>query len=719
MLNILVKIIRNKSFLYSIIIAPLVFILLNIGLIFNIPNIVNIAPKFVSALAEPVTNEITLTLFTTLITIFVLFFTFVQFSFSRANLSGDIIRKYIIEDENSFRYIGYQFSFTLILGYFTISPNIHKLNNTLCIVMVLISVSYSVVYFFWIINNVSAKSIFQIILKKLKFEEISRIEKEAYSELSNYQKLLTNKKLSIKVNTNVYLDLFLSEHYPIYSERRGFIKRIDIDSIDALLSPFNEVINKIIIDVKIGEYIPKYEPLHERSPKTTLMRIEKKLPKNEVDEIKQKEFIEKLEKTEIYRKLVDSFQTEDKKSVYKNNLSLIEDLLSFFIDAIEKEPTEADKLLDLFTSFIIDNIELSEDSNWVKEIGLSENLFIKIIGLMEDDVKSKEIENYKFETLLSIIYSFRNLAVKHKSFKLLAAIMDLAQLIFNKITSDSSKYNSRISIIILHLQEISLSTIVYGSPEPSLNDVCKNWSSFYYPLISKTITSAISSYYLMIKYFHRRDDRDNYYNIIPNTQYLLNLLSPLNHFKPFEELSFSHPYIYSKKEREIVNGFAREIVYTAILIFIKVKREQLPNWLLYEIAFPICKNCNSPSKYKFNSIDILNDLFYSNSFNYPYYSILSDEFETNKIHESGAYTPVTFNIDLFWFTFSIFYKLNDKKFFPNAVRLKTEYSLSRISAYNTQIDNYKSDFIMKLFNISAGQLDQFMTEYKKHIEYIL
>lgn len=281
MSEIVKKFATNKYFIFGFLLPLVIVFFVNFGLIFNIPNRNKVLINFTDYLSLQIPNSVTVTLFVALVTIFVLFFTFAQFSFSRNNTPLGIIRKYIIEDDNTFLFLGTQLSFALILAsYSAFLNNIHILNVLIGYILVLLSVLYSLIYFFWLIRNITPTGILNIIIKKLNFDEINQIEKEAYSnQITFNNKLMTLEELQIgyKITTKDLVGFTLKEQIPITTTRRGFIKEIDIDKINDILLEDSTLINKIILDVKIGDYVPLYEPLPDSTPQSVLFRIEKKL----------------------------------------------------------------------------------------------------------------------------------------------------------------------------------------------------------------------------------------------------------------------------------------------------------------------------------------------------------------------------------------------------------------------------------------------------------
>lgn len=722
------KLVFNKYFFKGLFYTFLFVTLLNCGLLFNIPNFFNI--EFFDDLSKPVENNITLSLFIGLITIFILFFTFVQFVYSKQSLPSEIIRKYIFEDKISNYYVSILFSLALILGYFSFFENeIYILNKLLSFIFIIFSVLFSLVYFFWLVENVTAVGIISIIMKKFRFDEINKIDKQSYDRLMKFNKNLNSIDRKMKFSKPDYIwDAFALDTPFTITERKGIIKEINLSDLEKIFLPYKDVIKKITINVEIGNYFPRYEQLSDRIPKTVLLSVEtfdsEVIPKKDIAKIK--ELIEKKDDGKFNAKVENCFIFEEKSNIYSENIILIEDLLLFFLNAIEKEPSEAEKIIERLSSFILKEINKYKEQNWLKKIGLRENLYLEFIKITNEQIKYRNIDSIKLYVILSFIYSFRNLAFKNKSAKIISSLLDLLFTLFYRILLDTKNFNSRLSLIILHIQEITISSLGYGPNAPTLKEFCKHWTSFYKPLIVETINRITIVFYYFIKYYHRREEEDNYYILLSNSQQILNILTPLEHWEPVEELFISHPTNRSIRDRrnEFIKYLAEKIVILSIISFKRVTEKNLPKWLLFEIAFPMAKYCNTSAKHEVNAYEFLNQLFFDFNSYRPTELLFSEEFEINKIHESGAYTPNYYNFNKFWFAFAI-YTVKEIRNYNEGFRIipykflkKTEFEKDCIKTFISQIDDF-DEMVTNLFDLQDEQYEDIKTRIKTHLKKLL
>ena len=85
----------NKRFWIGFCLPIILTIILNIGLILSIPNQINSMEATSDYFSEVVKNNYSIQLLIGLFTVFVVFFTFAQFSYSNRSIPTQIIRKYI------------------------------------------------------------------------------------------------------------------------------------------------------------------------------------------------------------------------------------------------------------------------------------------------------------------------------------------------------------------------------------------------------------------------------------------------------------------------------------------------------------------------------------------------------------------------------------------------------------------------------------------------
>lgn len=707
----IIEIIKNTHFLYPFLLLSLIFIFSN-GIIYVIGKYLhNIIIAYlnnsaflrefydiISWFSKPIyfcanfgenilktqTSDIQPQLFIALITIFILFFSFAQFSLSRALIPQEIIETYIIRNKKTSNFIGYHSGAGIILAFFTlISESTNNLNLGFSVILVLTSFFYSIVYFFWIIKNTTPVGIFNIIKNTLNLDEINKLEKELYKSRENFIKDCNKDYMGIDVDIKREFLFVLPEHLQIKARKSGIIKSIDLKGIRETLDKYKGCFNKLYIDVMVGDYITSQQ---------SLLRVR-------CDLIKWREFNE-LRKEILpleQEKLRNYFVYQNENNPYNEALYHLNNMLNYFFAVMEKDVDEAYKLLDSFINFIIEwtkNISVEDDTN--SENSLTEDLFLKFIQIMNKRLSTNAINEQKLEIMIYFIYYFKHIPQKYNSFNLISELLDLLQLLFYRIITESDQYNSRLSFLLLSVREISF-TIYAHEDENSKNNLPDNDKDKGLNLIYKTINTSTILFYLMIKYFHKRNKWDNYNIILSNSQYFISLLEPL-YYGHYPKSAFQ------KNQKEIIRYFAKNVLYISILSYSELKKGKLPQWIIHEVIFPLCDNCNTYWWSEANSaIDLLNDIFFHLEFTDVYKSFLSEEFEINKIHKAGAYSPEIMDFDEFWFIFSLYCHTKHKTDFPFYRNLKSisDDDKIRISKYRSKVKNYDKNFIMELLNINS------------------
>ena len=159
------RVINEQPLLISLIAPVIVVLLLNLGLICNLCLWLNFEPikSIVSYLSIKNDYEFPPDYFVGIITIFILFFSFAQFSYSRQNLPANLVRKHILAHRNTKMFIGFQFSFSSIIAFFSFINlhSIYNLNFIIILLIILSSVLLSILYFYWLVKNVTSVGMFE------------------------------------------------------------------------------------------------------------------------------------------------------------------------------------------------------------------------------------------------------------------------------------------------------------------------------------------------------------------------------------------------------------------------------------------------------------------------------------------------------------------------------------------------------------------------------
>ena len=230
------------------------------------------------------------------------------------------------------------------------------------------------------------------------------------------------------------------------------------------------------------------------------------------------------------------------------------------------------------------------------------------------------------------------------------------------------------------------------------------------------------AFYLLIK-SEVRKERSDQKILLENAQQLINFLSPINHWKPVEELAFEDSPHFQKEHHRIVKSHGENILHLAVLIFKYVREGKLPINSITNIAFPLVDNCHTIKKFAISSEEFLDDFFFSYEFRELTSSFLQEEFEGNKIHEAGAYSPLIYSFRDFWLTYSLYrgiraeYRILYKQsFIPSADKdEKTTFSKSMIFGMINRLQTISVKDLTKWLNKDEEFVREVMMKYGVHL----
>ncbi|MCJ7554459.1 MAG: hypothetical protein MUO34_11310 [Ignavibacteriaceae bacterium] len=565
---------------------------------------------------------------------------------------------------------------------------------------------------------------FQLIRNKLNFREIRDIEIETEKSFQNFLKELGSSKLNLKFTLFDYLGFMLDEHIPIHTDRIGIINSIDIKKIDDILKEYHDGIKEIILDIKIGQRIPLYDPYPGIIPKTNLFRIFT-IPtyKKDIPDVIEKLKVRLKDDDSFNRSLINCFNIIQTKSFqFEQNKEHLNELVQFYIYAVETETAEAGTLIDHFSSFILDQVKSLQPNSTIK---LTEKLLLEIVDRFDEKLRTQDISIAKIETTLKFIYSMRNAALTGKSFLLISKLLSLLMHLFSKYVKSEFVTSHRIYSIILYIQEVAFSGIVYSRKNDDKRELLKYYNSFYLPLIRDAMDKASMAFYMLIKSSVKSEKSDSSV-LFENAQLLINFLSPLNHWKPVEELLLEGSIRFKREYDNIVKSHGKNILHLAVLIFKYVREKKLPTSFLNQVSFPLADNCHTIKKFSMSSQDLLDEFFFNYEFRDLTSSFLQGEFEFNKIHESGAYSPIIYSFGDFWLTYSLYRDLIpqdprrvQKAFVPSEDKSKTEFSKSMINNMIRRLQTVSVKDGANWLNKDEETVRRVMMKYGAHLRKLL
>jgi len=707
------KVIFNKEWFWRGIIIPIVFtIIVNLGLIFTIPNKFDLIDNVTVYLSKTLSNDYSLQILIGLFTVFVVFFTFAQFSYSNKAIPTSTIRKYIIEADETVAYLGLQFGFVLVLSYFSFihKLELHYLNIFLNLFYLILSALLSVVYFFWLTKHIQSSYVFKLILNHLNIDEITETEGECQKKLEKYNKQISSIKTSLKVKLSDPLGFLPSQSMVIKTEKEGIVSNIDLCALVKMFEPFSDRIFEFIVDLKIGDFIPKYAPLPNLKAETALIKI---ILKNSPDDSKNENLIKFLD--DKREEIEDKFTIEE-GSLYKENRIYIRDLMDFYLFTAVNGKSDLKDLIDELNSFLIREFKKAEQNKWSNEIGLVEGFYLEFIRIIEDKIRNPELTTEIIEAALSLIYMLRLFAVRNKSLRLMKGIIKLLNILLYHIIDKGLEHKFYLSTLILYIKEVTIQSI--EEKNISNKDFLEFQNEFYSPVIFDSIDQAITTFTHLLSHFKKIGIDEGETIIIENGNQLIDFLFPLNHWEPMDTLIINQEENSSTLLESVGNYLARNLIYLAIFAFYKIYNRRLPDELLRILSFSLADNCNTIFKYSNSNLDIINELIYDYGFNNPRSTIFSELFNSSGIHEYGAHTPSTLSFARFWIAYSFYLKNTGKQFIPSKKPNESHFSRILLKQILWELDHLDYERFTQILG-RRYNIESLVTEYREYIKALI
>ncbi|MDP2365719.1 MAG: hypothetical protein Q8M94_18370, partial [Ignavibacteria bacterium] len=285
--------------------------------------------------------------------------------------------------------------------------------------------------------------------------------------------------------------------------------------------------------------------------------------------------------------------------------------------------------------------------------------------------------------------------------------------------------SNRINSFLLYIQEVAFSGIVYSTDFNEKKHLLKYYRAYYSPLIGYALERAASAFYILIKASIKNEKAFSTI-LVENGQHLINFLSPLNHWDPITELALENSFRYKVESKKILETHAENIVHLAILIFKYVKEYKLPSNYINDIAFPLVNNCQTVSKFAIKSEELLDEFFFSDEYRGITSSIFQEEFEANKIHEAGTYSPITYSFRDFWITYSLYRELyqiyldhSRKTFIPSVYKEKTQFTRSAIEFIISRLQTISVEDLSNWLNKDENTVRETILKYGTHLHNLL
>lgn len=693
----IIKIIRRLEFV-SYFILPIIFVLiLNFDWGYNIFKLlihIN-EPHYLFCIR---TNNNALTLLALQLTLFIIFFTFVQFSLSKQELPTDLIRKYIIESQTTMNFLGSQLSIAFILAFYSIFNSIYEYQNILCIILILCSVLVLIGYFYWLIYNIQGDYLFETIINKIKLTDIIKFQDNLKTKRQSFHSSLVKENFF----KYTYDDPFHGQSVPSFvdvrTNQRGFLCKIDIAKINEILNEYVDDIEQLIIVKQIGDYCNKNSYITQYSTESQLIRIQLKSIK-----------ISEAVKWRVYDKIGEIFEIVEPTDVL-NNYYYLEDLLkiifyrSFDISEIEKISKSIDEFFEREVFSLVKK-NTKKDNYAITFV----YIFINLLNNIITNLMGRKLD---YNLIYKLLTNFSKFAQATKSIDISYTINDVL-LNINSVNIISTKLNDRILFNpTIHLCELQLFPIwAYGN----VSDINENWNNFY----SKVIVSVIKGNVANLKSI-----LDNFHRLTPELR-----LKYINSFLEGIDLLLQYIQHIQRKVIYFPNNteFANEIlykntllvytstIYSLIVIFrLSKHNSNYLHTIVKEIFLYLSKREISTTSNNVSNF-IMTIMFY---LYYPNYKIITECTDL----ELFDYEIETFGLDEFWLIFSYLVYKNNSTIFPQKIDSLDKYFINILSFNKIEVNtvnkrfsafilNCKYDSLVKMFDWSEDNFIEFKNKF--------
>ena len=517
-----------------------VALLINLGVIFNLNNFVEAIPiigNIVSYLSIIRPTTIVTNLLVGATTAFVIFFALAPVSYTREYLPSRIIHKYIFKHTVTYQYLLSELWLILVLGYFSFTDRLLNVNIILCITYLVLSISISILYFYWFTRQIQPDRIFPSIFDHIDFQKVSETEVELSGNRRLYNRRSQTHANLFKISTNELESVFLHPDYEVQHQINGLVENIEINKLFSIIKPFKSQISEIRIHVKIGESYPKpdYYPFSYGSAPDALISIFYDLNDNDQNNriIESQKLSKKIAKVEP--EIIGCFKINESRNLRFKYSKNIDDLFLIYEKIGFQDWPTTKVLIESVNEFIAKEYSDEKIESWDTEVSIKQDLFKYIISRFRET--SRQLTEEQFRELLSPIYILSDLSIKRKSQELIFTALESMHTFLFNIHRNSDKYIPNIANFLLNIQEVSISYEFRHRLNDEPRDLRETeWDRFYSGIVNKGMATAISCYYYLIEFFNSKPVDHSTKYLIYNSQYLVDFLHRLVHLADFELL---------------------------------------------------------------------------------------------------------------------------------------------------------------------------------------
>jgi len=691
-IKLLKKSLFKRYFIFGFLIPPILILLCNIGTLFQIPNMLSLFPELISYLSNKSDNYISANFFLSHFAIFIVYFTLVQFSLSKQNIPVEIIRKYLLYNDFTRLFLGLQIGISVVFASFSFCSNLANLNIIICYILFLMNIQCIILFFYWIIENTTHSSLFYFAIQEFSSLELYRKHfenKNMHGPYSKKYKIFWDKK-TIKNGSKVVY---------IKTSNWGIVKNIDIEKIQKILDPYENVIEKLILPITFGSILFS---INSKVKSDNLISISLKLQENEETDKILKELLEKLRSTDFIEELKKCIKIEN-CSTFENNIEIFRDLLDLIIYSKEISNVEIENIIRYIQIKFESLLKLEIEFPKKNEITVTE-FYISLLMYFNYAIIKKNYDEFNYEVFYEFIKYFGKIGALKKNYEISNYCNTIILNIHKKTIENSNYQISTIICPFTYINECVLEPIL--DIETTIDDFCRVWQEYYSPILKNIISSVFVLYQQKIDSTIFIDD-DNIKNEINNyIEEIKDFIDFYDGWYSFEQYSKLVTEEYRKNKEIFCKTYLCGIFVVSIYSFVKYYEQSDKRNLIKISAFELCFKCVQIEMQLLNTTTFLTELFIS----MDSVTVILEKYLDKEIMK--LYPSIdTIMLEQFWLCYSYFCYSKTKKYFPNSYEIivaKDNIKKNRLLRYYDSI--CKSDYtkISEIFCVENYKIRDFI-----------
>lgn len=642
--------------------------------------------------------------------IIIVFFAITQLILSRNNYSIILLNKCFFKNKITKNYISYNLGVVLILivlidifiNYFS------RLNIILMSLFLFTSILSSLLYLYWILNNLSSNRLIKIISEQINNKYIKSEINEIIKNQNKYINLLNTYSFRsgfFSTNQNIDTSKYYKYSIQIFDSLIGN-KYLQSIQIDRLITILDKILKQTFEDLNITnpyEYIKSIQfPKPGNIVDITSFTIDVFFESYNVQIHKINEIITSFDGKIREIDLSKYFTLTEKNIFYKNEEAFSEIIEIFLNTTIHELPIINNALEELY-QFLINYKDLGKSE-------YSETIIKSMIELLIDRI-NYHMSLDQYHSFIYLLYSFQEFIHKPQSILILDTYFNLLTRYFGKLIRDYNEETELVEIFMLYFKEITLFELSSNSNEKSSTNAN---IEYIRKRLEKTIQGACFIYYHYLNETIRRRN------------YKFQEKSIINNFKQLKTIL--HDEVKFLEESDFINKdlsfFVEQILFLCSFILKEAKNNPEIELLLKKYFFPFINYFDSILE---NDSKIIDIIFFDYKLKYFRDCLYS--------HEFGEYT--TFenenHINRLWFVLSLYRESNKQEnpFLPTKYPLLTLENHAFSESYkqtlntfkhhieNIQNDTTKLEYFSSIFNLNKSTINDFCNEYIIHIQKLI